>query len=226
MNKRLLSLLIAALMLLSGTALAYNGADDLVISAEPFTATLFYAFGGNGAPKGDMPIWQKTAEITGVSMENVANESITDALQSLNTMLASGELPDIIQGLRANLEPLISQGAFMPLDDLLQYAPNLQRFFEEFPDAARARTARSTSLPARWAANPARPSRPWASSSARIGWISWALPCPPRWKNTRTFCTPSATTIPTATAKRTRSRCSTATWAFGTSCSCGTRATA
>ena len=140
MNKRLLSLLVAALLLVSGTALAYNGSDDLVISADPFTVTLFYAFGGNGAPKGDMPIWQKTAEITGVSMENVANESITDVLQSLNTMLASGELPDIIQGQRTNLEPLISQGAFMPLNDLLQYAPNIQRFFEEFPDAARAGT--------------------------------------------------------------------------------------
>lgn len=144
MKRKMLSLVLAAMMALSllpGLALAYDGKDDLMISQETMTLTLFYAFGGNGAPKGDMPIWQQVKAITGIQMENIANESISEDLQSLNTMLASGELPDIIQGQRIHLETLISQGAFMPLDDLIaQHAPNIQKYFERFPDAARAGT--------------------------------------------------------------------------------------
>lgn len=117
----------------------YDGVTNFIITPEPATIRLFYAFGGNGAPTGDMPVWQRVAETTGVSMENVANESISDELQSLNTMLASGSLPDLIQGMRANISPLLSQGAFIPLDDLIsEYAPNIQKFLENYPDARRA----------------------------------------------------------------------------------------
>ncbi len=117
----------------------YNGEDNLRITDEEKTVTLFYTFGGNGAPTGDMPVWQKAAEITGIKMENVANPSIVDEVESLNTMIASGELPDIIQGIRTNLSPLVSQGAFMNLDELIeQYAPNVQQFMKDYPDAVNA----------------------------------------------------------------------------------------
>ncbi len=172
MNKRILTLAIAAAMALtmfagcgeekttsdqssttgtSSTASAdgessaaeeaggYDGKDNLKISEEGTTITLFYTFGGNGAPTGDTPVWQKVSEITGVTMENVANPSIVDELESLNTMIASGDLPDLIQRLRTNLEPLVSQGAFINLDDLIeQYAPNIQKFLEDYPDAVNA----------------------------------------------------------------------------------------
>lgn len=123
------------------TADGYDGKENLRITDDPMTLTLFYAFGGNGAPTGDMLIWQEAAEITGITMENVANESITDELESLNTMIASGELPDLIQGNRTNITPLITQGAFINLDDLIaQYAPNIQKFLEDYPDAVNAGT--------------------------------------------------------------------------------------
>ncbi len=114
----------------------YNGVDNLVVSEDPMTLSLFYVFGGNGAPTGDMPIWQEAANITGVSMENVASESITDEVQAINTMLASGDLPDLIHGWNTNITPLISQGAFIPLDDLIEeHAPNIKKFLEDYPDA-------------------------------------------------------------------------------------------
>jgi ABC-type sugar transport system, periplasmic component len=120
-------------------AQGYNGIDNLKITDKPTTLTMFSAFGGNGAPKGDMPAWKKTAEITNVSMENVANESISDELQSFNTMLASGKLPDFIHALRSSINPVITQGAFIPLDDLIeQHAPNIKKFLEDFPEARRA----------------------------------------------------------------------------------------
>ncbi|WP_171632271.1 extracellular solute-binding protein [Paenibacillus plantarum] len=117
----------------------YDGKNNLKVSDTPVTISLFYPFGANGAPKGDMPVWQEAAKITNVTMKNIANASITDDRQSFNTMLSSGDLPDIIQGFRTNINPVISQGVFLPLDDLInQYAPNIKKFLADYPDAKRA----------------------------------------------------------------------------------------
>jgi putative aldouronate transport system substrate-binding protein len=120
----------------ASTGSAYNGKDQLKITEEPVTLRLFYPFGINGAPKGDMPVWQETAKITNVAMKNIANESITDEKQSFNTMLSSGDLPDIIHAKRDIINSVISQGALIPLDDLIaKYAPNIQKFLADFPEA-------------------------------------------------------------------------------------------
>jgi len=135
--KKTLLLLLAVLLLLSCTsAYAYNGADDLKITDFPMTITLFSPFGGVMAPEGDMEIWKIAAEITGVSMQNVANPSISDRGESLNTMLAMGSLPDLIYERKFILQPLIPQGAFLPLKDLIEeYAPNIKAYFENIDDA-------------------------------------------------------------------------------------------
>lgn len=120
----------------STTTTKYNGGDNLKISEDSKEITLFYAFGANGAPTGDSKVWKKILEITNLSMKNVANESISDAAQSLNTMLASNELPDLIQGQMYLVTPLIAQGVYQPLDDLIdQYAPNIQKFLKDYPEA-------------------------------------------------------------------------------------------
>jgi putative aldouronate transport system substrate-binding protein len=122
-------------------AVGYNGKDNLKVSEAPMTLTLFYAFGANGAPKGDMPIWKKAAEFTNVSMKNAANESVSDEKQSFNTMMAAGKLPDLIQAQRVTLNPAIAQGALIPLDDLIaKHAPNIQQFMKDYPDAVNAGT--------------------------------------------------------------------------------------
>lgn len=122
-------------------AQGYNGTTNLKISENPVTVSLFYPFGGNGAPKGDMALWKKAAEITNITMKNVANESITEETQAFNTLMASGELPDLIQGLRTTLSPVMSQGVFIPLDDLInKYAPNIKKFLADYPEARRAGT--------------------------------------------------------------------------------------
>ncbi|MDF2922745.1 MAG: sugar transporter permease [Paenibacillaceae bacterium] len=123
----------------AASAQGYNGKDNLKVSGTPATVTLFYPFGANGAPKGDLPVWQEVAKITNVTMKNVANESITDEKQSFNTMMSSGDLPDIIQGLRTNINPVISQGVFLPLDDLIdKHAPNIKKFLADYPEAKSA----------------------------------------------------------------------------------------
>ncbi|MDF2925211.1 MAG: sugar transporter permease [Paenibacillaceae bacterium] len=123
----------------AAAAQEYNGKDILKISEKPAQITLFYPFGGNGAPKGDMPAWKEVERITNVSMKNVANESISDEKQSFNTMLASANLPDIIQGMRTTINPIISQKALVPLDDLIEkHAPNIKKFLADYPEARRS----------------------------------------------------------------------------------------
>jgi len=134
----LLAMLLAAMSVggASATAAGYDGVSNFAITDTPTTLTLFEAFGTAGAPTGDMPIWQEAAKMTGISMQNVANPSITDPKESLSTMLATGKLPDIIYGGKDDLGTVVQQGGFIPLNDLIaQYAPNIQKYFEVNPDA-------------------------------------------------------------------------------------------
>ncbi|MDF2925739.1 MAG: sugar transporter permease [Paenibacillaceae bacterium] len=120
-------------------AQGYNGKDNLKVSEKPVTLSLFYAFGANGAPKGDMPLWQENAKITNVTMKNVANESISDVVQSFNTMLSSGDIPDIIHSSRDTINSVIPQGVLIPLDELIdKHAPNIKQFLNDYPEARRA----------------------------------------------------------------------------------------
>ena len=118
----------------------YNGVDNFQIAKEPIEITVHYTYGAsNGAPNEYMPVWQEIAKVTNVKLENTANPSIMDEGQSLSTMLASGELPDIIFGRKENIKSLISQGAIIPLDDLIaEHAPNIQKFLEDYPEMVAA----------------------------------------------------------------------------------------
>ena len=104
--------------------------------------TLFSAFGGDGGPRGEYPFWQELARLTNMQMTNIANPNIADGSEALNEMLLSGQLADVIYVNRATLPPLILQGAFIPLNDLIaEHAPNIQRYFEVMPDVRAASTS-------------------------------------------------------------------------------------
>jgi putative aldouronate transport system substrate-binding protein len=153
MKKKVLSLLLSAVLatgILTGcksntpaptvtepkTNEASSSKGGVLISDKPVELTIFYAVGANGAPNPDMPIWKKAAELTNVKIKNIANPSITDDVQSFQTMLASGNLPDIVQAFRTNFMTTASQGAFAPLNDLIdKHAPNIKQFFNDYKEA-------------------------------------------------------------------------------------------
>ena len=116
--------------------IGYDGVSNLRITEDPMTVTLFSAFGGNLAPEGDMAVWAAAADITGITMQNVANPSIADPTESMNTMLATGDLPDIIFGQKFLLQALVQQGAFIPMKDLIdEYAPNIKAYLNNITEA-------------------------------------------------------------------------------------------
>ncbi|MHA0857886.1 extracellular solute-binding protein [Paenibacillus sp. CMAA1364] len=67
---------------------------------------------------------QDTKKVTVTEIPNGGN-----AVQKLNTMIASGELPDIIWGERgADVERLREAGMLVPLDDYIEKYPNLKKW--------------------------------------------------------------------------------------------------
>lgn len=106
-------------------------------SDKPVTATLFY-YDEVFQISGDMPVLRKAAEMTNVSLQNVAPTG-GEAEQAYNLMLASGELPDIIAYRTVDLNSIALEGALQPLDDLIaEHAPNLSKFLNDQPDIRKA----------------------------------------------------------------------------------------
>ena len=100
--------------------------------------TMFMHFFGYCVYNEEWPIWKKAEELTGVKIKGVASETISDSSQAYNTMLVSNTLPDIIHYTTSSLDQLAADGGLIELDDLIdQYAPNIKKYFETFPEAKR-----------------------------------------------------------------------------------------
>lgn len=106
------------------------------VTAEPLELTMHMHFRNAYVYKEDWPVFQKAAELTNVTLEGVAPSSATDTQEVFNLLMASGELPDIIEGnnLRDDFIKYGLEGAFVPLQDLIaEHAPNIQAFIDEHP---------------------------------------------------------------------------------------------
>ena len=89
---------------------------------------------------GELPVWQKAEELTGVKIEwETAISSDYEAV--VQTRLAAGvDLPDMI--CVPDPLPYLPQKLFIPLDDLIEkYAPDIKKMLEENPDVKGSITA-------------------------------------------------------------------------------------
>jgi len=84
----------------------------------------------------DMPIWKEAEKLTGVRLIGTVPQNASNSGTAYNTMLASNELPDVIRQTVLNLRQLANDGGLIPLNDLIEeYAPNIQKFFKDCPEA-------------------------------------------------------------------------------------------
>ena len=119
----------------------YDGAGNLVIAPDGLEITVFYTFGGNGTILPDQLIFQAAEEITGVRINNIANPNMADEQEALTEMMLSGNFADLIFGHVGQISPLISEGLFMDISDLIyNYAPNIVRYFNLSPPVQVAST--------------------------------------------------------------------------------------
>ncbi|MCM3786143.1 extracellular solute-binding protein [Neobacillus mesonae] len=93
---------------------------------------------GVKATHDEVPFFQEWQKVTGVPLSFTAPPS-GQAQEALNVMLASGDLPDMIEynflGFPGGPEKAIKDGYIIELNDLIdKYAPNLKKFLSENPE--------------------------------------------------------------------------------------------
>ncbi|MGL6174988.1 MAG: extracellular solute-binding protein [Cellulosilyticaceae bacterium] len=144
-----MALALAGIMVLTGcssnSSTAANNGQTTEASkkdepAKEVTLDLFY-YDGLRVFKEDSPIWQQIQNDTGIKLKGVAPTTPGgEANEQFNLMLASGDIPDIIHSVKANI---IKNGdkLFLPLEDLIEeHAPNIKKMLEERPDVKAAST--------------------------------------------------------------------------------------
>ncbi|PYI50502.1 extracellular solute-binding protein [Paenibacillus flagellatus] len=93
---------------------------------------------GVKAAHGEVPFFQEWQKRTGVPLK-FTTAPTNQAKEALNVMLASGNLPDMIEynfvGFPGGPEKAIKDGYILKLNDLIdKHAPNLKKYLKEHPD--------------------------------------------------------------------------------------------
>ena len=106
--------------------------SEYLISDEPIELTCFFIRNDSKYSE-DLDMWKKAAEMTNVSLKTVSSKNVSDKQQAFNTMLASGNIPDIVvyDDAKTYLSQYGQEGAFEPIDELIkEYAPHIQKEFD------------------------------------------------------------------------------------------------
>ena len=149
-KKKSLVVMLFALMLVLGTLAGctskkeVDGSSPDDSSSEEVTKVRVYKshLAKGTLPGPDDPHVQKVLEETGVQYELISTPAGSDPVENLNLMFASEDYPDIFRPIGGFEQTLISQGAALPLDDLLpKYAPHVwERIPKEAWDVVRSAT--------------------------------------------------------------------------------------
>ena len=111
-------------------------------SAEPLELTAHIHWGNVYVLSDKWTVTQKAAEMTNVSLKGTASPMETDSTEAFNLMIAGQDIPDLVGGNRDLINQYGMEGAFMPLNDLIEeYAPDFKKILDENPDIRGAITA-------------------------------------------------------------------------------------
>lgn len=116
-----------------------TGEESYIVSENPIELTVHMGVIETGVFSSDWAIFQKAAEMTNVTLKGTLPNTVKDFSETINLVMASGKLPDIMQALNEDFLKFGPEGAFLPLDDLIEeHAPNLKKFLAENPDVKSA----------------------------------------------------------------------------------------
>lgn len=120
----------------SGQTMKVEPGEGTKVTKDELDLTIFLHRGALGAFDYDkMTIFQEAFRQTNIKLTGTASASNTEAEQEFNVMLTSSPLPDIVVNSKNNLNKNGTEGAFIPLEDLVkEYAPNIQKVFDEHPE--------------------------------------------------------------------------------------------
>ncbi|MEH6994970.1 extracellular solute-binding protein [Neobacillus drentensis] len=105
-------------------------------SKKPMDMTIHYHhYDGLYVFDNDWDVFKKAAEETNVTLKGVAPKTSTNSVEAFNLMIASGEIPNLVFGIKNDINEYAQEGAFLSLDELIKkHAPNIQRMIEKMPE--------------------------------------------------------------------------------------------
>lgn len=119
-----------------------GGESEYACSDEPIELTAHLHTNNLYVLNDDWYIMDEAAKLTNVSLKGTASTMETDSQNAFNLMIASKDIPDIVGGQLVDINKYGMEGAFMPLNDLIdEYAPNIKKMLDENPDVKAAVTA-------------------------------------------------------------------------------------
>lgn len=108
---------------------------SLKITEEPLTLTAHIHNANTEVLNDDWRIEEYAGQLTNIYLEGTASVNETDSTNAFNLMIASKDLPDLVGGESTNLVKYGMEGAFIPLEDLIEeYAPNILAMMEKYPE--------------------------------------------------------------------------------------------
>lgn len=112
------------------------------VSQEPIELTAHIHWGTYVLDDEKWIVTQEAAKMTNVSLKGTASPMQTDSTEAFNLMISGQTIPDLVGGDRNLINQYGMEGAFMPLNDLIEeYAPNFKKILDENPDVRGAITA-------------------------------------------------------------------------------------
>lgn len=123
----------------SSSEQAASGEESYLASEKPLTLSVHMGTKDSGVFDNDWAIFKKAAELTNVTLEGTLPDTVNDFSETFSLVMASGDIPDIMQALSKDFLEYGPEGAFLPLNDLIEEnAPHLKKFLEENPDVKSA----------------------------------------------------------------------------------------
>ena len=118
-----------------------TGLTGSLASKDPIELSIHMHYWDSIVYNDEWPVFQKAAELTNVALKGVASATATDSVSVFNLMMSSGDLPDLVHGTMNVLQKYASDGAFLPLNDLIEkHAPDLNAFLDANPDIRKGLT--------------------------------------------------------------------------------------
>jgi putative aldouronate transport system substrate-binding protein len=116
----------------SSSAAPAEGTSTL-LSESPITYKWMATDRKEAPIRNDWPVFEKIREATNVSIEF---EPVPDGIEEKQKILiATNSVPDFMQANRTDVRTYGPDGVFLDLGKYLDKAPNIQKFFEEYPEA-------------------------------------------------------------------------------------------
>lgn len=127
---------------------ASTTSEDSAVSGEflcsdtPLELTAHIHWGNVYVLSDDWKVTNEAAKLTNISLQGTASPMETDSTEAFNLMIAGQDIPDLVGGNRDLINHYGMEGAFMPLNDLIeQYAPDFKKVLDEHPEVLGAITA-------------------------------------------------------------------------------------